>query len=967
VSAIRDNFGYHITIPAGACYDRSLPSSSDYTYSYNYVHLDFDSDKGIVFFRKWSELNRNWKKDDETAPPNGERDFSISGSNKPPIPHQIPPPPRDFKGREQDISDILYCFEKGAAITGVRGMGGVGKTAFALKLAEKIKDNFPDGQIFIDMRGTSTNPNLPALKPEEAMAHVIRAYSPTDRLLDNINGLRGLYHTILTERRILLLLDNASDATQVQSLLPPANCFVIITSRLKFTLPGLAEKDLDILPAEVAQQLLLDIAPRIGSRSDELAKLCGYLPLALRNAASALAEKKDLKVSDYEQRLKDKVARLELVKGSFSLSYDLLSPGRRKQWSRLSVFPNDFDRDAAIAVLKMAPGASSEALSDLVHWSLVDYIPKAGSDDGRYKLHDLARLFAESCLEGVELVDAKQKHANYYSKILSYAGTLYTKGGMDLLEGLEIFDQELANIKVGYVWAKSAIQSFRMLNKRDSKSIIQLAGSYAKEGIYILDLRLHPRDQIAWLETGLAAARILQDRQTEGKHLCNLGNAYSHLGEIRKAIEFYEQALNISRDIGDHKAEEADLGNLGVAYSHLGEPRRAIGFYEQAFKISREIRDLRGEGAALGNLGLAYSDLGEPLKAIEFYDQALKIAQEIGDRRNEGVWLGCLGLASSYLGETRKSIEFFNQALKIAKEIGNRRSEGVWLGSLGLAYYHLGEIRRAIELYGQAISIAQEIGDRSNEGIWLGNLGLAYYHRSEIRKAMEFYDRALGFSKEIGNRRGEAAWLGNLGLASSDLGEIQKAIEFYEEALKISREIGDRKVEGNQLSNMGLAHSYLGEPLKAIEFHKQSLVIMREIGDKQNESEILCNLGKAYLDLKETDKIIDYCAKSLDIARNIEYRKFEGEALCTLSKTFVAQGEPQKALDHCDKALKIFQDIESPKGEAEALFAKSQALHQLAQHKEAVSCAQQALAIFQRIESPLAEKVRQQLAEWGGP
>ena len=153
VSAIRDNFGYHITIPAGACYDRSLPSSSDYTYSYNYVHLDFDSDKGIVFFRKWSELNRNWKKDDETAPPNGERDFSISGSNKPLIPHQIPPPPRDFKGREQDINDILSSFEKGAAITGVRGMGGVGKTALALFLAEKIKGKFPDGQIFIDMLG----------------------------------------------------------------------------------------------------------------------------------------------------------------------------------------------------------------------------------------------------------------------------------------------------------------------------------------------------------------------------------------------------------------------------------------------------------------------------------------------------------------------------------------------------------------------------------------------------------------------------------------------------------------------------------------------------------------------------------------------------------------------------------------------------------------------------------------------
>jgi len=653
VSAITDNFGYHIIIPAGACYDRSLPSSSDYTYSYNYVHLNFDSNKGIVFFRKWSGLNRNWKKDDDTAPPNGERDFSISGSNKPLIPHQIPPPPRDFKGREQDINDILSSFEKGAAITGVRGMGGVGKTALALFLAEKIKGKFPDGQIFIDMLGTSTNPTLPALKPEEAMAHVVRAFHPAEKLPVNSNELRGLYNTILADKRVLLLLDNASDSQQVEPLLPPAGCSLIITSRLKFILPGLAEKDLDILPAKEACELLLEIAPRIGSRADELARLCGYLPLALRNAASALAEKKDLKVSEYEQRLDGKVARLELVKGSFSLSYDLLTPGRKKQWRRLSVFPEDFDRNAATAILKMAPSPSAEALSDLVRWSLVDFIPVQDSEDGRYKLHDLARLFAESCLEGNELADAQQKYANYYSKVLSKAGTLYEKGGKELLDGLKLFDQELANIKVGHAWIKSAIRSHRMLNKSDQRFIMQLAGSYANDGIYLLDLRLHPRDQISWLETGLAAADIMKDRGAKETHLGNLGSAYSDLGEPRKAIEFYEQALKISREIGDRRGEGAVLGNLGIAYKNLGEPRKAIEYHEKALAIGQEIGDRRGEGADLGNLGIAYKNLGEPRKAIEYHEQALAIDREIGDRRGEGQDLDNLGLAYADLGEPR--------------------------------------------------------------------------------------------------------------------------------------------------------------------------------------------------------------------------------------------------------------------------------------------------------------------------
>ena len=464
-SAIRDNFGYYITIPAGACYDRSTPSNSDYTFSYNYVHLDFDTDKGFVFLRRWSDLNRVWRKDDETFPPNGQFPFSISGSDKPPIPCQIPQPPRDFKGREEEIADILSNFKKGATITGLRGMGGIGKTALALVLADRIKSQFPDGQIFVDMRGTSNNPELPPLTPEEAMAQVIRAYNPVDRLPENPNELRGLYLSVLAAKRALLLLDNAASGEQVEPLLPPAGSDVLITSRIKFALPGLVEKDLDILPSDKACELLLEIAPRIDDWADELAKLCGRLPFALRNAAGALAERRDLSVPEYQRRLKDKVELLKLVKGSFSLSYDLLSPGRKKQWRRLSVFPEDFDRNAATAVLKMAPGPSAEALSDLVRWSLVDFAATPDSEEGRYKLHDLARLFAESCLEQEELADAQQKHAKYYSKVLSHAENLYKNGGTDLLAGLKLFDREWANIKVGQAWVKNIIPSLQQIEK----------------------------------------------------------------------------------------------------------------------------------------------------------------------------------------------------------------------------------------------------------------------------------------------------------------------------------------------------------------------------------------------------------------------------------------------------------------------------------------------------------------------
>ena len=856
VEIISGTSGDCVIIPAGASYDRRVAENPRYANSYNFVHLDLDTGKGVVFLRRWSDDGNRWLEDiasckdgkcnlcifktEATSPE------EISDANVSP-PNQIPPPPGHFKGRDQEIKDLLSKFENGEANIGLRGMGGVGKTALALVLADKIKNRFPDGQIYIEMRGTSSNPDLPPLTPEEAMSHVIRSFKPKGRLPENSIELRGLFNSTLAGKHVLLLLDNAKNSDQVYPLLPPEGCSVIITSRIKFELYSLVEKDLDTLPPEDASNLLLEMTPRIGDLADDLAELCGYLPLALRNAASALTKRKDMNVLEYNQRLKEKVARLELVKGSFSLSYDLLSPTRRKQWSRLSVFPEDFDSNGATAVLKMAPGASAEALSDLVRWSLVDYVPKVGSEEGRYKLHDLSRLFAESCLNKDELADALQRHANYYSKVLSQAGNLYRKGEKDLLRGLKLFDYEWANIKLGHEWIKSAIRSYKMFNKSDQRRIMLLASSYANDGIDILDLRLHPREQIVWLENGLVATKILKDRQAEGVNLGNLGRSYVDLGDVKKAIEFFEQALVIARKIGDRRGEGTRLGNLGGAYIRLGDARKSIEYYEQALAISREIGDRNLEGSWLGNLGGAYSDLGEPRKAIEFYEQSLRISCKIGDRRLE------------------------------------------------------------------------------------------------------------------------EAELGNLGTAYSDLGELRKAIEFNEQALKISREIGDWRGEGAALGNLGLAYSDLGESRKAIELYEQALAIAGEIADKQNESEFLCNLGKAYLDVKETDKAIDYCTKSLDLARSMEYRKFEGEALCTLGEAFIAQDKPQKALEHYDQALKIFKDIEFPKGEAQALFTKSQALRQLGQHEEAISCAQQALAIFQRIESPLAEKVQQQLADWGSP
>ncbi len=664
--------------------------------------------------------------------------------------HQLPPPPRDFTGRKDELNELTTAIETGGVtISGVQGMGGVGKTALALKLAEQLAPRYPDAQFYLDLKGAHEQKPLTVA---EALSHVVRAYHPTAKLPESEAELRGLYQSVLHGQRALLLMDNARDAAQVQPLVPPGSCVLIVTSRQHFHISGWFAKDLNALPPDDARTLLLKIAARIGEFADEIVQLCGYLPLALTLAGKALAERIDLSPADYGRRLANAKARLSLIDASLSLSYDLLSAEMRRLWCMLAVFPDSFDAAAAAAVWQLEPDPAQDTLSELVKYSLLEYtaLPSpddirtvvrrgAGGEAGRYRLHDLARLFAGARLEGDERDIAQQHHAEHFKNVLSAADDLYLEGGDNVLRGMALFDLEWTNIQAGQAWAATHIE--------EDEVAAQLCNTYASSEV--LTLRQHPHQQIRWLEAALAAARRLKNRSMEGVHLGNLGLAYANLGEPRRAIEFYEQVLVIARAAGYRRGEGVALSNLGLAYANLGEPRRAIEFYEQALVIDREIGDRRGEGVDLGNLGFVYTNLGEPRRTIEFNEQALAISREIGDRRGEGAALGNLGSSYVALGELRRAIEFCEQAFAIAREIGDRRGEGNSLGNLGNAYAALGETRRAIEFYEQQLPITREIGDRRGEGNALWNMSLALDKLGDRAQAIAHAEAALKIFEQI--------------------------------------------------------------------------------------------------------------------------------------------------------------------------------------------------------------------------
>ncbi len=293
--------------------------------------------------------------------------------------HQLRAPVGDFVGREEEIDTLTGTLQRGgsAGISGISGMGGIGKTELALYVAARLRDAYPDAQLFIDMRGTDERPRDPA----DALADCIRAFAGLEhRLPESIDDLLKLYRAALDGQRALVLLDNARDAAQVRPLLPPDGSALLITSRETITLPGMRRLTLEQLPPAKARELLTSIAERVPADiADRICYLCGYLPLAIRAAGSLLDVTADLDPAAYAGQLSDERTRLERigtegvdlgVEASFSLSYQRLAPEAARVFRRLAVFPDAFDAAAEEVICE---DAGHTHLSNLLRRSLVLY------------------------------------------------------------------------------------------------------------------------------------------------------------------------------------------------------------------------------------------------------------------------------------------------------------------------------------------------------------------------------------------------------------------------------------------------------------------------------------------------------------------------------------------------------------------------------------------------------------------
>jgi tetratricopeptide (TPR) repeat protein len=643
-------------------------------------------------------------------------------------------PSLDFTGRTAEIERLTKALRQGRPVM-ISGMGGIGKSDLARKVAEEIRAEFPGAALQVELQ-----PDNKPVSATEVVGTLILALAPTRKLPDTLAERVAILRPLMQGQKGILLLDNAAAHEQIQ---PLENLWhgwaILITSRVRWVVQGGKLERLEPMEINDAEILVATLTENYERTLTEIevkqvAKACQYHPLALHVASAYLGTFTHHAVENYIEQVRTapmsalvapEYANVAQVLGVSIEHLHETNPTDCERWHLLALMPDTFDAELAGALLgkliedeepdveRLNKTTTKATLDTLVRLNLLDTILSTTENDRvRYRLHDFLTDYAlRHSLRHPPQSTQDRAVRCHALEVLQWGGNL-----QDLyLEGQSV--KTLLAFDV--IW-NHLNGAWEKLNQSEDNIATYVTERFTLWLVYFLDLRLPPRTLMPYQEAGIRAARIRNNRSSEGILLGNLGILYKNLGKIQTAINYYNQSLAIAVEINDKRNEGNWLGNLGNSYYQLGNVRTSIKYFEQAVAIAREIEDRRNEGNWLGNLGIAYANVGEIPTAINYHKQALKITREIKDKRNEGNHLGNLGIAYEKMGDTRNAINYQEQALSIAREINDKRMAGNVFSNLGNIYKSMGKVRTAIDLYKQALEIARNTDDKRGEGHRLG-------------------------------------------------------------------------------------------------------------------------------------------------------------------------------------------------------------------------------------------------------
>jgi tetratricopeptide (TPR) repeat protein/transcriptional regulator with XRE-family HTH domain len=636
------------------------------------------------------------------------------------VPAELPHDVADFTGRTGELAELrARLLESGGSAYGpvvtIDGPPGVGKSALAVHLAHQVRDRFPDAQLFANLRGQQGE----GLDPMVVLQQFLRALDmASEEIPSTPDAAARAYRSRLADARALVVLDNALNEAQVRPLLPGSpTCAALITSRSP--LSGLAEATaltLELLSPADAARVLARAAGNEEIENSNAAKAvaaqCGHLPLALRIAGARLRTRRAWTIETLASLLADERHRLErlatgdlAVRASFSLSYQGLDAGTARVFRLLGLLDlPELGTNVAAASTGLELPAAETALEQLTDGALLEAMAP-----GRYRFHDLVRLFARERAEDEEPVEARQGAVNaavgwYLDRVLDAAallGPAQTAGGArafpDLSAALDWLESERENL-------------VRVVALADAHDLIAPCWQLADALFRFYDLRRYLPDWQHVNRIALRAARRGGDRAVEGRMRNGIGYVLAEQSQHDEALEQLRAALAIRREVGDCAGEGRTLKNLGDVHIQLGQPAQALDCYLKAEVIAREVGDRHREGQAQHGLGVALTELGRLDEAEKRLDQALMVRREVNDQPGEGRTRFRLANVRHGQGRHSEAQDEYESSLAIVRAVGDRYHEGLVLWQMGVVAQRQGEHLMAQARWQEALEILDPMG-----------------------------------------------------------------------------------------------------------------------------------------------------------------------------------------------------------------------------------------------------------------
>ncbi|MEV0698472.1 tetratricopeptide repeat protein [Saccharopolyspora sp. NPDC050389] len=652
------------------------------------------------------------------------------------VPRQLPLAARHFVNRavEQDALTTLLGGAKTEGfvlISTVDGIAGVGKSTLAVHWAHGMRDRFPDGELYVNLRGF--DPAAEPVKPTEALAAFLAALGVSgERMPQDAEARAAFFRSLVHGKRMLLLLDNARTAEQVRPLLPSSpSCLVLVTSRNRLhelvVREGATRIALEVLTDDEAEQLLARYLgdERVAAEPEavrELVRHCAGLPLALGIAAVRAAENPDFPLDELVSELQDERDRLDAldaggvtgVRAVFSWSYRSLRPEAARMF-RLLGLPTgpDISLAAAADLAGMAPREARALLAELARASLVDQ-----HKPGRYQFHDLIRAYAGECAAADEaptdreaairrLLDHYLRTSNAIDRhFVGHSRQFAPQLPEAAVTGL-VFEDEHQMLTWWDTEHANLVAAVRQAAQSEPARTWQLAYTL----MYFFKLRGHVEDWISSYELGLAATEQVGETSARAQLLYELGMPYFVRKQFETALIYQGQARELFEAAGDRYSTATALSALAEIHIELGALDDAHRSAQRALEVQLELGDRHGQGYAHNVLAAADARQGDISAARAHFAAALRLFNEVGE--TFGATFAMHELAGLHMGsgELDEAVDMYQQAVERRREIGHRQGEAQSLRGLGIALQAEGDIEKARLCWQQALTIFDELGD----------------------------------------------------------------------------------------------------------------------------------------------------------------------------------------------------------------------------------------------------------------